>query len=205
MAFLGVKIVPEVARMFRNIDVPGKKEPENEYHITVVCFDADWPLKHVAKAMQATYEVLQDIAPFYVKSKKVTCFPKREDNPVPIIAAIDSDELHDLNKKLKKAFDKNNIGYMKNFKDFKPHMTLSFAQDEIKDIKIDPVEFYVHELILWAGDNGDDRLFITFPLKGVEKNKHAYVIQYADVFYKLAQKDPNSVFTSSVERRLTTR
>jgi len=202
MAFLGVKIVPEVARMFRNIDVPGKKEPENEYHITVLCFDSEWPLKNVAKAMQATYEVVQNIAPFHVKSKKVTCFPKREDNPVPIIAAIESDELHDLNKKLKKAFDKEKIDYMKTFKDFKPHMTLAFAQDEIKDIKIDPVEFYVHELVLWCGDDGDDRFFITFPLQPSKQKKQAYVVQFADIFYKLAQKDPNTILRTTSGAKL---
>lgn len=202
MAFIGIKLNTEVSRLFRNIDVPGKKYAESEYHITVVCFADEWPVKEVSKAMQAAYEVIKDFQPFHIKTKKITCFPKREDKPVPIIAEIESKEIHELNKQLKKSFDKSKVDYKKDFKDFKPHITLSYAEDEIKPIRIEPVEFHAHEVILFGGDEGDSRLFITFPLKGTSASKKiAHLNQSVDIYYKLANKDINAKFVQTTEHR----
>jgi 2'-5' RNA ligase len=123
---------------------------------------------------------------FLTKNHKITCFPKRENNPVAIIAKIESDELHELRDKLEKQFDKCKVDFSKIFKDFKPHITLSYADEEIDDCKIDTVEFTVQEVVLWGGEDGDNRIFITFPLKGPEKQKHSALLQKVDMFYKLA-------------------
>lgn len=201
MAFLGLKVPHEVARLFREIEIPGDKVAESDYHVTILCFDDEWPISEIAKAMEATFDVLNKFEPFHMETSVVTCFPKREDNPVPIIAKMKSKELMKLSDALRKEFDKQKIEYSKIFKDFKPHMTLSYAEDEIKDRKISPIEFFVHEIVLWGGDNGDDRIFITFPLKGEKRKKSSYLLQKAEVFQKLAGKDPNSFFKPSVERR----
>lgn len=185
MAFIGIKVAHEVGRLFRNLDVPGEAVPENDYHITLVCFEDSLPIKEVCKALTATLEVMEEQEPFSVKSDHITCFPKREDNPCPIIAKFESKELLKLNEKLKKALDDADVEYMKTFKDYKPHMTLAYADEEIEDIKIEPTaEFFVYEITLWAGDYGDDRLVVTFPLKGyVKKNSH--LIQKTNLFAKL--------------------
>lgn len=205
MAFLGIKVPHEVARLFRDIEVPGEKVAESEYHITVLCFEDNWPIAEIAKAMEATYEVVKHFTPFHIKTNKVTCFPKREDSPCPIITKVESKDLMKLNTELKAEFDKQKVEYSKLHKNFSPHITLSYAEDEIKDLKIDMIEFFVHEIVLWGGDNGDDRIFITFPLKNSEKEKHSYLIQKAEVFQKLSTKEPNSVFKQSTERRKTKR
>lgn len=206
MAFLGIRIPAEVARTFRNLDLPGDTVSESEYHITILMFEENWPIKEVAKAMEAALEVISETKPFLVSTKAVTCFPKREGHPYPVISLIDSKDLHELNSDLKKSFDKADVEYSKTFKDFKPHITLSYSDEEVKKIKLDPkVEFVVHEVVLWAGDNGDDRIFITFPLKGIEQKKNSYLLQKVDVFQKLSSKDPNSVLTSTQERRSTER
>lgn len=202
MAFLGIRIEPTVARLFRDIEVPGEKVAESEYHITILMFEKEWPISEVAGAMEATYEVASKQEPFHCKIDEVTCFPKREDSPCPIIAKVKSKELQDLNKDLKKKFDKEKVKYDKTFKDYKPHVTLAYADEEIKVEKIEPVEFFINEIVLWGGDNGDDRVFVTFPLKNSEKKKHAYLLQKTDVFHKLSMKDPGGVLTSTTERRL---
>lgn len=202
MAFIGIRIPTDVARLFRNLELPGEKVSENEYHITLLVFDENWPIKHVAKAMEASFEVLENTEPFTISCNLVTCFPKREDNPCPLIAKVISKELKHLNTALKKKFDEEDVEYSKTFKDFKPHITLSYADKEIKDIKLDKeIEFTVNEVVLWAGDNGDDRIFITFPLKGVQAKKHSYLVQKAEIFYKLSGKDPEGLLTSTTERR----
>lgn len=206
MAFIGIKIPADVARLFRGLDLPGEKVAESEFHITVLMFEENWPIKEVGKAMGASFEVLKDTEPFQVSVEEVTCFPKREDNPCPIIAKIKSKELQKVNSDLKKQFDKSDVEYSKTFKDFKPHVTLSYADKEIDSMDIKPkIEFTVTELILWGGDNGDDRIFITFPLKGIEVKKHSYLLQKVDVFEKLSRKEPNALLKRTVDRRLKAR
>lgn len=201
MAFLGIKVPREVARLFREIEIPGEKVAESEYHITILCFEDNWPISEVGKAMEATFDALQKFEPFHLETNVVTCFPKREDNPCPIIAKVKSKDLMKLNDALRKEFDKQKVKFDKTFKDYKPHITLSYAEDEIKDRKIKPIEFMAHEIVLWAGDHGDDRIFITFPLKGEKRKKSSYLLQKADVFQKLAGKESGAVLTQSFERR----
>ena len=110
----------EVGRLLSGIDVPGKKEGTSELHITILCFEDNWPISEIAKALEATYEIVSDMKPFLVSVDSVGCFPKREDSPCPIIAKVKSKELHELNSKLKKKFDKEGIEYSKIFKDYKP-------------------------------------------------------------------------------------
>jgi 2'-5' RNA ligase len=125
--------------------------------------------------------------PFLVKAKKVSHFPKREDNPIPIIAPIESKELDELHKKLANAFDSDKIEFNKTFRDYKPHITLAYSDDEFDDFKIDPpIEFIVNEVVLWGGDEGDDRVFITFPLKAPERTKHSALMRKIDMYEKLA-------------------
>lgn len=205
MAFIGVKIPADITRLFRNLDIPGDKVPEHEEHVTILCFEENWPIKDVAKAMETAFEILKDVEPFQIKVSNVTCFPKHGDSPVAIIAKVDSKALHEVNDKLKSAFDKKKIDYMKNFKEFKPHITLAYGEDEIKNITITPIEFTITEIMLWGGDNGDDRIFITFPLKGISTKKHSFLAQKADVFHKLSTKAPDAFLAKTTERRKAAR
>lgn len=201
MAFLGIKVPAGTARLLSGVDIPGTKEGAAELHITILCFEENWPISEISKALEATYEVVSKIKPFLITVDSVGCFPKRDDKPCPIIAKVSSKDLHDLNKKLKKKFNKEGIEYSKAFKDYKPHITLSYDDKEIDEFKIDNVEFSVPEIVLWGGDHGDDRIFITFPLKGPEKQKRALLIQKANMFYKIALNPPQDYLTSSFERR----
>lgn len=201
MAFLGIKVPHSTARLLSGIDIPGTKEGSAELHITILCFEENWPISEISKALEATYEVVSKIKPFLVTVSSIGCFPKRDDDPCPIIAKVESKDLHNLNKKLKKKFDKDGIDYSKTFKDYKPHITLSYDEKEIDEFKIDNVEFSVPEIVLWGGDHGDDRIFITFPLKGPEKQKRSLLIQKANMFYKIALNPPQDYLTSSYERR----
>lgn len=201
MAFLGIKIPHPTARLLSGIDVPGKKEGTSELHVTILCFEENWPISDISKALESTYEVVSKIKPFLIEVDSVGCFPKRENKPCAIIAKVKSEELHDLNKKLRKKFDKDGVEYSKVFKDYKPHITLSYNEKEIDDFKIDNMEISISEIVLWGGDHGDDRIFITFPLQGPEKQKRALLIQKANIFYKIAGNPPQDYLTPSFERR----
>lgn len=202
MAFIGIRVPVEVGRLIAGLEVPGEKETTSEYHITILCFEDNWPISEISKATEAAYEVVSKIQPFMVKVSKVSHFPPREDHPIPIIAPADSKELHELHKKLSKSFDKAKVDFSKNFKEYKPHITLAYSEDEHDDFKIEPkLEFSVNEIILWGGDHADDRIFITFPLKGPERLKKSLLIQKAEVFEKLANNPPQNFLTPTFERR----
>jgi 2'-5' RNA ligase len=201
MSFLGIRITPQCGRLLAGIDVPGDKEGTSEYHITLLCFEDNWPITEIAKALEATYDIVCKIKPFIITTEEITCFPKREDNPVPIIAKIKSKELLELRENLAKEFEKRDIEFSKIFKDYKPHITLSYSEKEIEDFKIDEVEFVVQEIVLWGGDHGDDRIFINFPLKGPAKQKHAVLLQKTEIFEKIANNTEQKYFAPSMERR----
>lgn len=186
MAFLGIKINPDVARLLTGIEVPGEKCDAASLHITLACFEDNYSIEEVAKTLEATYDIVHDFKPFLVKTNKVTSFPVNKDNPYPVIAKVESEELHELNDKIKENFDKKNIEYSKKFKEYKPHITLSFTKEKPEDFEIDEVDFYVHELVLFAGNHGDDRLFVTFPLKCPERKKNSYLFNKLDLFEKLS-------------------
>lgn len=207
MAFLGIRVPNEVGRLIAGLDVPGEKETASEYHITILCFEDNWPISEISKATEAAYEVVSEFKPFLVKTSKVSHFPSHNDGPIPIIAPIDSKELHEFHKKLCKAFDKAKIDYKKTFKEFKPHITLAYSEGKHDDFKIEPkLEFSVNEVVLWGGDHADDRIFITFPLKGPErKSKHAVLLQTVEVFEKIASNPLQDYLTPSYERRKTER
>jgi len=202
MAFLGIRIPEQIGRLIAGLEVPGEKETPSEYHITILCFEDNWPISEITKATEAAFNVISETVPFLVKSSKVSHFPSHNDGPIPIIAPVDSKELHSLHKKLSKEFDKAKIDYKKTFKDYKPHITLAYSDDEHDDFKMEPkLEFSVNEIVLWGGDHADDRIFITFPLKGPERKKHSLLLQQIDVFEKIADNPLQDYLTHSYERR----
>jgi 2'-5' RNA ligase len=206
VAFLGIRVPVEMGRLITGLDVPGEKESPSEYHITILCFDDNWPISEISKALEATYDVISKITPFSVKADKVSHFPKRKDNPVPIIAPIESKDLRDIHKKLCAEFEDCKIDFKKTFKDFKPHITLAYSKDEHDDFKIEPpIEFMVNEVVLWGGDHGDDRIFITFPLRGPERTKHSLLVQKIEIFEKMANNPPQNYLTPTFERRQSDR
>jgi len=169
MSFIGIRVPHETARLLHEIDVPGEKEDSAQLHITLLYLGKNVPIKDFAKAMVATYEVTEKTCPFWVKSTSVACFPVDYGNPYPIIAPVQSPQLFQLHKYLKRSFDKSGIEYNKQFKLYRPHITLSFNDVAIKKTKIEPIEWPIQELVLWGGEDGDNRVFTTFPLE-IKKN-----------------------------------
>lgn len=205
MAFLGIKIPHPTARLLSGIELEGDNVSPSDMHITILHFENDWAISEMVKAMEVTYDIVADIKPFLIKVKNIICFPKRNEK-CAIVAEVESKKLHQLQQKLAKKFDKKHIDFSKTFKDYKPHITLSYAKEQIKDFEIDTVEFSVPEIVIWGGDNGDNRIFITFPLQGPQRQKLAiHLLQKADIFQKLAKNPEQTHFSPSFERRLNER
>jgi 2'-5' RNA ligase len=184
MALLGISIPTASARLLADLDVPGERTGVHEMHITILLFEDNFPIAEIAKSLEAAYDIIKKTEPFTVKIKKIISFEPKEGKPHPVVALVESDELHDLCQKLRRKFNKEDIEFDKTFKKYNPHITLSYADKEIKPFKIDPVEISVQELVLLGGNHGDSRIFITFPLKSPEK--HGMLLRKCELLEKFA-------------------
>jgi hypothetical protein len=68
-----------------------------------------------------------------------------------------------LQARLLAAYDTAGIKYENKFPEYKPHVTLAWAEDNIEEHRIPTVEWGAHEMVLWGGDEGDRRVIVTFP------------------------------------------
>lgn len=174
MAFLGLRVPHEIARLFAQIDYGDYGEPESvdTYHVTVAYFGEDVPIERLAGIITAAYKVASGTHPFTIRTDHVTTFPPHPvKGTVPVICRMICPELVNLHDALLQQFDADGVEYSNNFPDYHPHMTLAYVgpdDDHIEEarqlnMKIPNIEWGVGELVLWGGDSGDDRLVVSFP------------------------------------------
>lgn len=166
MAFIGFGLPPETIRILTEIDIPGERVDSRHLHTTLVCLESKVSVEDLAEVMKVTYEYVSKKRPFVMKTTRVDYFPATEssDNVYPIICPVESEELHDFCAGYKEALDKQGIEFKKNFPIYKPHVTLAYSEKKIKPFKIPPVVWGAHEVIIWGGDTGDQRLVVHLPM-----------------------------------------
>jgi len=186
MAFLGIKVPHEIARLLAQVDYGdhGVAESTDTYHVTVAYFGEDLPIEKLAGIIQAAYKVASSTKPFTVQTSRVSTFPPHpKEGTVPVICRVDSNELHALRDALLAQFDTDGVSYDKKFPDFRPHVTLAYTKpgdgaEEVTglDKAIPTIQWGVGELVLWGGDEGDDKLVVSFPfaLAPAEKTAALY-------------------------------
>lgn len=178
MAFIGFKLPNETIRLLSEIEVPEERVDSRHMHVTLVYLGDEVPIKDIALAMGAAYKVASYFRPFTLRTSSVSCF-KPKDGPVPIICPIESKEIHQFQKQLREALDEAGVSYSKKFPDYKPHTTLAFAENEIETFKIPPIEWGAHEVVIWGGDEGDQRIEVRLPFS--LKNRVAMRYRLASV------------------------
>jgi len=164
MAFIGIKVPHETARLLGGLEVPGKREAVSSFHVTLFFFGDGLGIDRLTEIVKATFEVVSKTKPFTVRTSQISSFPAEEGAPTPVICRIESDALHDLRDEIKVAYDAAGVEYSNKYPDYKPHLTLSYSEEgAFEEKRIPTVEGAAHELVLWGGDNGDDVLIVTFP------------------------------------------
>lgn len=164
MAFVGLAVPASASRLFSDIDVPGNKTPRDHHHITLAVLGDDVPIDALAEAIKATYAVTTTTRPFTVRTSRVASFPANpDDQSHPVIAHIDSDELHELRAALVDRFENSGVEYSRKFPKYRPHVTLAYAPEAFEELRIPTIEWGAHEVVLWGGDEGDQKLTVTFP------------------------------------------
>lgn len=162
MAFIGLRVPPELGRLLNTIEVPGEHVSGDTYHVTIAVLNDEVPIDDIAKATKAVFEVASKQKPFQVSLGKVSAFPGNSKG-FPIICLAESPELHELHAGITASLDAAGIEYSKKFPEYKPHVTLSYAQEEVEIPFESPIVWTAYEVVLWGGDKGDERLSVTFP------------------------------------------
>lgn len=174
MAFVGLRVPHETARLLGGLEVPGKKEPVSSFHVTMFYFGDEVDIDTLAEIIRVTYGVTSETKPFTVRTSQVTSFPKGDDG-TPIICRIESDALHDLRDKIREAYEASEVTFNNKFPDYRPHVTLAYDPEagDFEEQRIPTVEWGAHELVLWGGDEGDDKLVVNFPFALGDLDKSA--------------------------------
>lgn len=164
MAALMFPVPEETARILCELEVPGTPEPANS-HVTVVYLGEDVPIGRIAELMPVLYEVTSRTVPFSVSTDLITTFPPGDDG-VPVIAKVHSPELHAFRKQLCTCMDGAGIEYDKKYPEYKPHVTVAYAQDPDTEfeLEIPEISWGATELTLWGSNRGTGRLVVKFPL-----------------------------------------
>jgi len=164
MAFVGLRVPHETARLLGGLEVPGKKEPTSSFHITMFYLGDEVDIDALAQAIKVTFKITTETKPFTVRTSQITSFPKGDDG-TPIICRVESDALHDLRDKIREAYEEAKVDFNNTYPDYKPHVTLAYDTEgeEFAEQRIPTVEWGAHELVLWGGDEGDDKLVVAFP------------------------------------------
>ena len=105
----------------------------------------------------------------------------------PVIAELKSDKLLELREKIRKLLEKNKIKYDNTFKEYKPHITVSWGKKKPGKIKFpEKAKLLITQLALYGGDNADSRIFVNFPFSlGVEKKAEDHLLSLTNWFSNL--------------------
>lgn len=163
MAMVGLTVPAATARLLSGIEVPGDRTPRDHMHITLAYLGDDVPMDALARAMEATYEVASTTRPFTVRTSRVASFPVAPDEAHPVIALVDSDELHAFRARLVERFEDSGVNYNRKYPTYRPHVTLSYAPEAFEEVRVPTIEWGAHDVMLWGGDEGDEKLTVTFP------------------------------------------
>lgn len=168
MAFVGLRVPHDAARLLEELDVPGERLSASDMHVTILYLGKDVPVVELAKAFVAAYGVARSTRPLAVTLSSASSFPAGKDG-VPVICLIDSPELQKLHSDLKAEFTRLGLPFSDKFPDYRPHVTLSYVKDQVPDgYAVDapfpgPLVFSSHELTIWGGDDGDGRVMVSLP------------------------------------------
>lgn len=174
MAFIGLKIPHEAARLLEGVEVPGDRFSASDMHVTVIYLGKGLSILDVAKAMCAASGVTSKTTPFLCAVKDISSFPANPNDGVPVICPIHSPGIMALNDGLKAEFSRLGIKFPDKYPEYKPHVTMSYLTDGQESYSASlpgPLTWTASELVIWGGDDGDGVLSVIMPfvLSPIEK------------------------------------
>lgn len=164
MAFIGLRLPAEIGRHLAAVDVPGERVDYGHAHVTISYLGNDTPTEEAMRAAAVLVRVAAQFRPIRCETSKVINFPAGDSGKYPVICPVKSPELHRFKKALEEAFKEEGVDFDTKFPVYKPHTTLSYSDEPVKDKAMPPLEWVSHEAILWGGDERDAGVVVEAPL-----------------------------------------
>lgn len=160
MAFIYCPVPKEITNLLFSMDVPGRKESPEDAHITLVYFDEDMTddtERRIQSCLQSFYKVWPSGV---VSTNKLTCFDKPGN--IPVIFEIDGTYIHKLKNAICYCLDRMGISYSRKFPDFKPHITISYAETTPEEIEFDPLSWEIECVSFGSGTSSFNKTFHSY-------------------------------------------
>lgn len=174
----------EVSKLLSKIKVPGDKTPLEEYHITLFSLDDNLKLEEIEKLIEPVFELAKKTKPFKVILKEFTTFEGKD--KTPIICRLNTEEIFKFREALKKKLDKVGIKYSSKFPCFKPHITLSYHKEKVKDKSFDKISFEIDSVAIYGGDKGREKIYVECKFGKYIKKSSEYLLKECESFYKMS-------------------
>lgn len=185
MSYIGIKVPQNICEILKTIDVGGERCDTSDYHITICILEDDPHEKDLIKIIDSAYSAVKSVEPFEINCEKISSF--NSEDKYPIHAALNSEDLMNLHDKIESNLKDSGVDIDDKFKNYKPHITLAYSDERIKDLKIKNISFLVQELVIVIGDADHTKLNITIPL--YLKKKSAHILnKLIKNFHKTASK-----------------
>ncbi len=166
MAFIGLKVpAPEAARLLSLPVPPGSPLTAGEMHITLLYLGKGVPVVSTLGAVMGCHTVAARWKPFRVHAALLTSFPAGEDG-VPVIVRVVSEELMAFQAQLKAAMERMSVPFSDKYPEYKPHVTLTYANEAVQPTKVGPVSWDVGEVTVWGGEEMDKVVSATVYMMG---------------------------------------
>jgi 2'-5' RNA ligase len=147
MALVAFAIPKGVGRkLMPKPEVPGKLEDLEHYHVTLAYIDEASSPTDMAALLEAVAKLTERSAPIPAVVEEVSNFKKGDDG-YPIVCHVKSEPLHQFQRELLKVLDGAGIEYSKKWPEYRPHITLSYAQEPY-EAKIDEVALSLDSVVI---------------------------------------------------------
>lgn len=157
MAIIALEVPRGVGQYLQRLDVPGAKTPIDEMHVTIVQMDVDLSPIDVANIAGVVAELTNTMRAFEVSLHSLSQFPQN-DHGVPVICPVVSEGLMLFQSRLVETLDRAGIEFSKKFPVYKPHVTVSWAQESIAAAAlVRPIKWMTREIVLWPTHNGGEQ------------------------------------------------
>lgn len=156
MAMIALRVPQDVALMLEGVETPGDNHSASDMHVTILYLGDDTPIANLAMAMVAMHEVASKWSPFLMSVDGVSSFDSNDEGKTPIIAPVESPELHELHEALKESLKTHGVWFSEKYPEYKPHVTLSYADEGDANDKTfpKPVTWGAYGLDLYGGNEG---------------------------------------------------
>ena len=166
MAFLGIVVPEEAARVLAGHEVPGVPTSTHTQHCTMLYLGKQVPIDDICAAIRAVFDVANQTKPFTCSVSGIGSFPANPDDGVPVIGRLDQTDIMAVREAVRAQFDQDGVPYSNKYPDYTPHVTLAYADEQVPDRPIDPVVWTCSRLTMWCGDVDDDGMVVEIPLGG---------------------------------------